>query len=190
MFLSRLKLLSIIVVISFALPGLKAQFKWGLSDYSIAVTDVQYGLPFIKTFPVHPGLEIGTTFLKNEKKFTTHSVSATAGYFYHSLIAHAPYIRAEYNYQIRIKKTIGIDMGGGIGYLHAFYPGEGYRYNEESGEYESVLYQQAFLRVNASLGISLVKFEKIRPFVRYEQTMMNDFFHLMCLLSAGVKIRL
>ena len=187
---SQLKLFSIILAISCTYPGLKAQFKWGISDYSIAVTNVQYGLPFIKTFPIHPGLEIGTTFLKNEKEFSTHSVSATAGYFYHNLIAHAPYIKTEYNYQLRIKKTIGFDVGAGVGYLHAFYPGEGYRYSEKSGAYESVLYQQAFFCASASLGISVVKFDKIQPFVRYEQTMMNDLFHLMCLLRAGVKIRL
>ena len=78
-------------------------------------------------------------------------------------------------------------MGGGAGYLHAIYPGEGYRFDEESGRYESVTYHKPFFSANLLLGLSLVKYEKVQPFVHYEQTMMGAIYRPMCLLKAGVK---
>ena len=94
----KLYLITIFTILSmfFSLTS-KAQYQFGLSDLSVSVTDVKHGLPFFMIAPVHPGIEISTAFLKKDKEKAFHAFEATLGYYYHSLIAHAPYINLKLN---------------------------------------------------------------------------------------------
>ena len=166
------------------------QFEWGLSDISLAATDAKWGLPFVELYPIHPGFELGTHFLTSEKEFTSHRFGVQAGYFDHSVIAHALYLQAGYEFQIRIRQIIGFDLGAGAGYCHAIYPGDGYIFNEDTGLYESGTDHEGFFSYNARFGISLVKYERIQPFVRYDLMVLEKLYNQCTLLQLGVRIRL
>ena len=168
----------------------QAQLHYGISDVSVAATNTQWGIPFLQFAPVHPGIELGATFIKLVREKSSHSLQAKAGYFYHDIMASAPYVKAEYIYQPRIKRIIGIDLGAGAGYLHAFYPGEAYRFDEDTEVFESVLSSEPFFAFHATAGLSYVGWEKVQPFVRYDMMMLNNFYNQAALLKLGVKVNL
>jgi hypothetical protein len=167
-----------------------AQFKWGMQDVSIAVTSTQYGMPFIQFTPIHPGIELEGTFLKKEGKRANHGFSVNGGYFYHSVLANAIYIQGKYQYQVRVKDMFGIGVGAGAGYAHMIYPGEGYRYNETTGRFESGTYHKGFLLASAGLGISYIKPQTFQPFIRYDMMMFGDLGKLAASLKLGLSINL
>lgn len=182
-----LKLLIINVLVTISAHNVFGQFKFGINDYSVAITEVQYGIPFSGFLPINPGFEIGATLLKNEKTRSCHQVSANLGYFYHELLVSAPYIKTNYTFQPNIKKLLGIDMGIGLGYLHGFYPGESYEFDEDKKKYVSTKVNSfpAFT-TSAHIGFTYIKPDKINPFIRYEGNMLN-FNDYTAILLIGTK---
>ena len=169
-----------------------AQYKFSISDMSVSLTDVKHGLPFYMLKPIHPGFEVSVTFLKKEKKISHHAFDAALGYYYHDMIAHGSYLNVKYNYQIRIKEIIGVDLHSGLGFQYNIYPGEAYAFNETSREYESVINTKANLALNVGIGLSYTKMEKIHPFIHYDFNVYNvwaysTFVNSTAMLKAGVK---
>jgi hypothetical protein len=170
----------------------KAQYKSGFFDVYVSVTDVKHGLPFYMLAPIHPGCEVGATFLKKEKEKSVHYIDASLGYYYHDIIAHGSYLNVKYNYQIRIKEIIGIDLHSGLGFQYNIYPGEGYAFNESTNEYESVTNGKANLAINLGFGLSYTQMEKIHPFIHYDFNVHNvwayaTFVNSTAMLKAGIK---
>ena len=171
-----------------------AQFKFGVSEVSVLASASQMGVPFVKLFPIHPGAEISATFLKKEKSKSTHRISGHAGYIHHDILIYAPYVKATYDYELKIKNTIGIDSYLGIGYAHAFYPGEGYRFNDSNQKYESKQLNQSFFLSNFGFGLNYLKPKKINPFLKYNVNYLGldffDFRYLISSLHLGVRVNL
>lgn len=169
-----------------------AQYKFGISDMSVSLTDVKHGLPFYMLTPIHPGFEASATFLKKEKKRSHHAFDGALGYYYHDMIAQGSYFNVKYNYQIRVKGIIGIDLHSGLGFQYNIYPGEGYAFNESTREYENVINGKANLAINLGFGLSYTQMEKIHPFIHYDLNVHNvwaysTFVNSTTMLKAGVK---
>lgn len=173
-------------------PSVNAQFRFGISDVSVSITDVKHGLPFYMLTPIHPGFEVSSTFLKKEKEHSHHAFDAALGYYYHDIIAHGSYLNFKYNYQIRIKEIIGIDLHSGLGVQYNIYPGEGYAFNESTFEYESTTNGKVNLAINLGFGLSYTQLEKIHPFIHYDFNVHNvwayaTFVNSTAMLKAGIK---
>lgn len=172
-----------------------AQYKAGIADVSLAITDVKHGLPFMMIAPIHPGFEIGVTFLRKDKEKAFHSLSTTAGFYHHSLIANGTYVYLNYNYQRKIGQIIGIDLHPGLGFLYQVYPGDGYRFSESAGTYESTVNSKANLAINLGFGLSYIGLERFQPFIHYDFNVYNvwafaSYVNATAILKAGVKIKL
>ena len=172
-----------------------AQYNFGISDVSIAFADVKYGLPFQIITPIHPGIEVGATFLKKDKEKVFHSFDATLGYYYHDLITNGTYLNCKYNFQLKVKKVVGVDFYSGLGTLYSIYPGDAYHFNQNTKEYEQVINDKIYATINAGFGLSYIKPQRIQPFIHYDFNANNvwaltSFVNLTTILKAGVKINL
>lgn len=191
-----LKLSCLIFSLCLIIPQMAtAQYKFGITDVSVAIADVKHGLPFYLLFPIHPGIELSTTVFKKEKEKSFHAFDATLGLYHHKYIANATYLNVKYNYQYRIKNIVGIDLHSGLGFQCNIYPGTGYEFNENSKEFESTVNTKGNLLVNAGFGLSYLKHEKIQPFFHYDMNGYNlwaftSYVNLTAILKAGVKINL
>lgn len=168
-----------------------AQFVKGIHDVSVTLSDTKFGLPFINLAPIHPGIEVGATFFKRDRSNNTQSIRAKAGFIHHNILINAPYLTVGYAYQQKIKNTIGLSVYGDFGYIHAFYPRQGYIHNEETGLYEEKQVNEAFLRYNLGFELSYIKPAKINPIIRYEaNTAGLTISRLISTLHVGVAINL
>lgn len=156
------------------------QFDFGISEVTISMYNNQFAFPLTQFTPIHPGAELGVVFLKKDKKLHSQKVSGYLGFFHHRVIANAPYFKVTYDYQYKIKEVLGVKAYAGIGYLHAFYPGDGYSFNSSKDTYEQVTVNQAFFLSNFGLGISYIKPKILHPFIKYEIAMAGfsaDYLH-------------
>ncbi len=172
-----------------------AKGDFALTDISISVSDVQYGLPFVMALPIHPGIEVGTSYFKHDNKYSTHTLTASLGYYYHSLIAYAIYLNSVYDYQQKIAGVIGLNVGAGIGMLYSIFPRVGYLCDEDLQDFIPVIDDKLFAIVKAHVGISYIKPQKIQPFVVYEFNYFNvwemsPYLRSTAILKAGIKINL
>lgn len=167
-----------------------AQYRWGVDEVSLSVSNAQWGLPFLQFTPMHPGLEAGVSVLANEQKNFRHDVSVCGGFFYHELMATAAYLNVGTAFQYWLGNVLGADIRAGAGYAHAFYPGEAYAYKENTGSFESTLANQSFLQLTAGVGISYLGFERVEPFVRMDVMMLNNLYNSVTLVKVGLKIPL
>lgn len=168
----------------------QAQFTTGLKSLSVSATNTQFGLPFLKFFPIHPGLDIGVTFLENEKSKSIHKVNAHLGYIYHNVLVTGPYLKGEYAIQFKVKDIIGLDVGLGGGGFYAIYPGDAYVFDQDSKNYETIHNQQFFLTVNAGVGLTWLKATNVQPFIRYEVMTLGSPDLTLSLAKLGVHIPL
>ena len=169
-----------------------AQYRIGITDFSVSLSDVKHGLPFYMLRPIHPGFEIEATFLKKEKGMKSHSFGMTAGYYYHSLIAHAQYLDVKYLYQRNLWDVISLNFHSGFGYLLNLYKGEGYKFNESTGFYESVVNTKSNFLVNVGLGLSYTGLDRYHLFVFYDINVHNvwafsSFVNSTAMLKVGIR---
>ncbi len=171
---NKIKIVVLLLFLCASTQQVIAQFKYGITDFSIAVQDMKFGVPFIQVFPIHPGIEAGVVFLKNEKNNHQQTIGLKVGYIHHDLLITGPYLRTEYQYQQKIKSVLGINGSVSLGYLHAFYPGDGYQFSETSGAFEPTQLHQAFFTAGAGIGLSYLQSERVRPFLHYEMNMVGS----------------
>lgn len=181
----------IIIIVLLISKSSFAQYTYGLNELSVSLMNNICGVPFVRFTPVNPGIETGITFLQNDKTHTKQTVSAYLGYFYNKEIAHSIYLKTTYDFQYKIKQLIGLNAYAGIGYLHAIYPGDGYQFNQDTGNYESHHVNQAFFLSNIGLGIIYIKPKKIHPFIKYEMIMAGfDITNILTNFHIGLIISL
>ncbi len=143
---------------------------------SVAVISETIAIPFTRYTPYHPGAEIKATFKVKEKSKSIRQISACLGGYFHRRVETGIYIGGEYIHTFKIKNTVGIDIPAGLGYLHTFYPGELYKQNQETGEFEKVVqFGRPHVFVNLGIGISYIKNPNIRPFIRQELLVETPF---------------
>lgn len=148
------------------------QLKWGIHSMDIAVSNTQYGVPFLRFLPVHPGGELGITFLKTENN--KHRFTGTLGYFYHDLLAHAPYLKATYRFQHSIGDIIGLNATAGGGYAHVIHPKQGYAFDETTQTFISKTNHSPFVTAHLGFGVSLLTFDRVQPFIHYDAMMVGS----------------
>lgn len=165
----------------------KPTYQWGLHHLSIAATNLQYGLPFIRLAPLHPGGEVGLTILKKSGPKWEQGAKVQLGYFHH-LLAAAPYLNAQYYLQYNIKDVVGVKANAGVGYAHVFYPGDGYRYEESSGGFETVTVHSPYFMATVGTGISYLKWKKVQPFVDYEVWLLGSTSIFTTSFKVGVNL--
>jgi len=191
--MKKIKAILLAIVILCSIQDSKAQFKFDKSEFSILISDNQLGIPFVKLLPIRLGLEVSATVYKKEKTKTTRRIAGHLGYIHLSVLIYAPYLKATYDFEFKIKETFGIDTYAGIGYLHGFFPGAAYRFNESTQNFESTNMNQAFFMWNFGLGFSYLKPAKVKPFLKYNVNFLGfspDFRFLLSSLHLGVKINL
>ncbi len=162
------------------------KLQWGLKAISVSVSNTQYGIPFVRFFPLHPGVQIGLTFVETQN--SKHSLSGNIGYFYHDLLAHAPYAKVEYNYHQSIKNVVGLDAFIGTGYAHAFNPNTAYAFNPSTKTYESTVANAPFFIANLGIGLSVLTFEDFTPFVQYDAMMIGSLSITTVNFRIGTKL--
>jgi hypothetical protein len=188
-----MRTIKVILLIVFSLNYVESysQFNGENKEISLSIYNNTSGLPFVQFEPIYLGGEIGFTFLQNDKPITTQKISAQLGFFNHKLIANAPYLKSTYSYQLKILRTIGINVYTGLGYIHAFYPGDAYSFNTSQGSYEKKQLNQGFLLTNAGFGISYLKTKRISPYIKYELMMAgSDTERLFTNFHFGISIKL
>jgi len=155
----------ILIVLTCISKGLLAQ---KLSDFSIAGMSEAVGLPFTNYLPVHPGIEMTGTFKRVEKLSSDQFLKGKVGFFHHERVALAIYTGIEYQYSKKIfSQKMSLDFPMGLGYLHTIYPGELYEIRD--GELVEVnKFGRAHLYTNIGVGLTYLKNEKIKPFIRQE----------------------
>lgn len=164
-------------------------------NLSVALTTETYSFPFTRFSPIHPGLEVGISIFEKYNKNSIHNVNTFIGGYHHQKIENAIYLRSEYIYRYKLKNTISIDGPIGIGYQHAFYPGDIYEQNSISGEWERKRqFGKSHFLVTFGLGITYLKTKKIQPFIRYESALdfpiYNGFLTTRTTFKLGINIKI
>jgi hypothetical protein len=114
----------------------------------------------------------------NDKKTRNQQISADIGFFHHNVWANAGYIKGQYHFQFILKQKVGIKLNTRIGYLHALYPGEGYRYNKKTEEFETILPNQAYLTLDGGIAVSYEGMDKIKPYLGYDLTGITRLYNM------------
>lgn len=167
---------------------LKTGGEWGIIALSVSASNTQYGLPFLRFTPIHPGFELGVQFYKNEKNNHAQFLQGIMGYFYHDLLAHAPYLKLEYGFQQKVGQHVGIDLFAGTGYAHVINPAEGYAFNESTGRFEPKTVHAPFVIAHVGFGASYLGWEKIYPFAKYDVMMIGNTSAVTSNFRIGAKI--
>lgn len=154
---------------------LYSQYQLNITNLTIAMTDVSYGLPFKNLTPIHPGAEVGATFFKRSKINSTKAFDTVIGFYHHSIISNAIYLNCLYTYQYKATNSFGINFSTGIGLLYSVYPGAGYTINKKTKLCESVVSDRLFTSLNMGFGISFIKPKKIHPFINYYFSYLNPW---------------
>lgn len=167
-----------------------------VTQISVSLLKESTSFPFTRFYPIHPGGEIGITFMEKKREKSITNFNANVGGFYHKRIQNAFYLRGEYAYRPIIKSLLTIDFIANAGYMHTFYPGEVYELNNDSGEFEKIKQTgRAHFLGGAGIGISYIKGEKIQPFLRQEMTIESPFANgipimIHSMLKLGINIQL
>jgi len=191
------KILAWLMIGSFAIfcpLKLMGQYQKSPGNISFALTNVQYGLPFYKFLPVHPGIELSTDLLKKETNFSLSTVSLSMGYFNHQKLFSSFYSTLNYQYQVQLKNTLGLGLNCGLGGMYSTFHNEGYRFNAEKATWEGTSRGKLFMVLTPGIELSYIKYPKIKPFVQYNLVDLNIwefsiYLRTMAILNVGVALQ-
>jgi hypothetical protein len=144
-----------------------------ISRLSIALTNESIALPFTRYSPIHPGAEVGMTFWEKNKTRSSQRWNAVLGGYYHQRVETAFYLQGQYQYQWFLLPYLGVDLTGGLGYLHSFYPADLYEQNATTGKYQAVSQiGRPHGIAELGLGLTFTNSSRIEPYIR--QSMMVE----------------
>lgn len=147
-----------------------------IEQWSISVFDENIAFPLTRFAPFHPGLEIGATLRQSDRPASVRQLNAYLGGYYHRRVETGIYLRGEYLHRLKVGTRLGVDMAGGIGYLHTFYPGTLYRQDEESGNLESVTqFGRPHAIATIGLGLTYRTQNRVAPFLRQDLVLEAPF---------------
>lgn len=143
---------------------------------SITIMNESISMPLSSFDEFHHGLEIGTTLWSKENEKTIQQFNTYGGWYFHQNIENAFYLRGEYQFSRKVIKGFYLDMYGGAGYLHTFYPGKMFEMNTEDGSFTEVK-QTGHPRalISLGLGLSYRNDSGIEPFVKQELAIETPF---------------
>lgn len=165
-----------------------------IDNLFVAATNESMAFPFTRYFPIHPGLEIGTTLWRSEGERSLHRANVFVGGYTHRRMENGLYLRGEYAYTYKLRDILGIDLPLGLGYMHAFYPGVTYAQNPEDGTWaEARQIGKPHGLVTGGFGFTLLKSDRFQPFVRQETAidlpLYNGFVSIKTFVKIGLDIK-
>lgn len=166
---------------------------------NISLFNESTAIPYTRFFttPIHPGIQIGTEFDYNNKKYSRLFQTANLSYFYHNYLAQALGFHSELGYEYRLK--IGIAFTGllGVGYMHTFATTEEFAFS--NGHYEKKVDKgnaRLFPSFSVDIGYYIIPIEKNSPkiFIRYQSWLeypySPDFIPVMTHINLHIGVKL
>lgn len=191
-----MKLIKISVACLLLFVNLKATAQI-INSASIALLNETVEITPFKGFaPIHPGIEAGVNFWRKDGKRFGHQFNSYLGFYHHKNVANAFYLKGEYLFQTKIAGRVGVDLTPSVGYVHSFYPGDIFVFDESLGEFKKGS-QSGVPRFTGGLGIgfSYLNNSKIEPFVRYDvmldlpQKLLGIIPHTFFKIGANYKLQ-
>lgn len=182
---------SFILICIFVTGNIKAQKQ----DFpvSLSVINQSWAFPQKKVFrmkPFYPGLVFGTEYSYKEGKRGRLLQSANFGFFINNVTGSCLFLHSDFVYRYTFNFGLFADVSLGLGYVHAFYPREIFRQNDEN-EYVKVrdTGKPAIMVSNSfSLGYDFSrKMNKpIALYLRYQWFAQYPYFELIPIRPNGV----
>lgn len=103
---------------------------------SVSIFNESTAIPFTRflTFPVHPGLQVGTEFPWSASEHTRLFQTANISYFYHQYLTQGIGLNSELGFEYRTRSGFASEALFGIGYMHTFATATEYTWTQ--GHYE------------------------------------------------------
>ena len=153
-------------------------FEVGAQDinkFSLSGINESIAFPFTRNAPIHPGAEIGYVLKEKDKSRLIRSHSVYVGWYYHTKVQNAFYLRAETAWLFKVRQIATLDLFTGLGYMHTLYPGDIYELNS-SGDFEEIN-QIGKPRALGTIGFgfTLKNNYLLEPFIRQEIGLETPF---------------
>ena len=106
----------------------------------------------------HPGIMVGTEWKLNDHQRRDWFIGANLGGFHHKKLSAGIFANGEIGYRYRFAFGLSAQAQLGLGYLHGFYPGEVYSYDDEAGAFQKTTntgYSAIMPSVSVGLGYPL-----------------------------------
>lgn len=143
---------------------------------SFSLLNESLAFPFTRFSPIHPGAELGLTFLQQDRNKSMTQWNAYLGGFYHENVETALYLKGEFLYRYQVHPNVGMDLMGGLGYVHHFYPGTLYEVNGETGDFTEVQqFGKARAMAELGIGITYTNDSRFEPFVKQSFAVKSPF---------------
>jgi len=140
---------------------------------NISLFNEATALPFTRflTFPVHPGIQVGTEFNYKIKTQTRFYQTANISYFYHNYLNQGIGLYTEVAYEYRLKFGLAFTGLFGLGYMHTFATTEEFTFT--NGQYEKKTDRgnaRLFPSLSLDIGYYIIKDKPNSPkiFLRYQ----------------------
>lgn len=185
-----------IVCILLVHSGSQAMFGQINRQLSLTAMNESIAFPFTSYSQFHPGFELGFSIRTREKEHSIRQLNVYAGWFLHQHMENNFFLRGEYSYKLKMGKAFTAGFYGGVGYMHAFYPGTLYEIDEATGEIDpSRQFGRPRALISAGLQLSYRTAVGIEPFVKQEFGIETPFANGIPLmphsfLKLGININL
>ena len=103
---------------------------------------------------LHPGIMVGTEWKLNQNPRADIFLTANLGGYHHRLLSSGVFVNSEIGYRYRSSMGIFAQASLGLGYLHVFYPGEVYEFDESANRFQPAT-NDGHPALLASLGLAL-----------------------------------
>lgn len=166
-----------------------------IDNLDIALQSESISYPFSRVSPVHPSIQIGTSFRKRIKEKSERNYNLYLGFYHHKDVENGIYLRGEYAHTFIIAKKVGITLPIGLGYLHTFYPGELFSQNDDGSFSKVNQLGRTHIMATTGIGLSYRGFEKIEPYIQHDFMAQYPFGKTIPLLPhsfvrLGVKFKI
>lgn len=167
-----------------------------IQAYNISFVSENIALPFTRLQQVHPGIEAGIILKSTEKSHSIRSFGLQLGGYSHSHFEKAFYLQGQYSHGFKLGKTLSIDLPLSLGYKHGFQKKGFYKIDPQTGDFTKAPgLGRAQVMLNAGIGISYRKHQRISPFIRHEFAIQGPFSVFFPLLphtftKAGITLNL
>jgi hypothetical protein len=175
-----------IVVWVFALLwGCSIHAENRLHPVSVTLLNQNWGFPFMgrtQFRPLYPGLTIGIYRLCNDK-LISFPQSVQSGFFYNNAAGSALFVHVDQGIRSRFKCGFFSEASLGIGYFHAFHPGDIYKRNslDEYAKTTDFGKPSLMLSMSETIGFDLSQRYgiPIAPFIKGQWMVSYPYFDMV-----------
>jgi hypothetical protein len=166
-----------------------------IDNLDVAIQSESISYPFSRVSPIHPSIQIGTSFRKRLKEKSERNYNLYVGFYHHKDVENGIYLRGEYAHTFIIAKKVGVILPIGLGYLHTFYPGELFSQNNDGSFSKVDQLGRAHIIATTGIGLSYRGFKNIEPYIQHDFMAQYPFGETIPLLPhsflrLGVKFKI